>query len=589
MASSISSYFRSPAPTSQLEAPSEIQQSIDFLSDRTAVSIQDITSPSTYEGLDWTRLRGFEMPPIQHKRHRQPTSFIWRYGWHLHKQDEGLDYWICKLCHIGLNKPSNPFNFSYICTQATSSPIEHLKLRYRLAAAERNTSALSFDAGVFRGLITRMFIEEQLPLSKVESPTIRNVLIYLNPRSVTKELQTASTKILGVMRYFDLEKTFSYVITDNASENQACLNLLAEDLAFDAGKRHVLCIGHVINLIAYKVLFGSDVESFEHELEHAVTAEAVELATWCRKGPISKLHNLICYILHSSERQDAFLALQSTAHELSEDVEYTLRSPLRLIRDNVTRWNSWYDAAVHTIELCDAINEFTEAELADYRQRLTRYERRSQVQKDPPKPPSIFHDKLHPDDWHVIATYVAMLKPSAPEASSLTTPPTTQPPGRQRTTRRGQRIPVGQASASAIDSEGGTTPAATQVSNAAEVTKNPTDIFAESQIGAEFLSLEHHFTHNINTAWQKLEYYYNLSDNTPIYRVAVFLHPKLKWLNDFWSEYKATAPAAATSTAIDEDDEWSLDDQTSVADQLWLYQHEPHSKEMSPRDSLIEY
>jgi hypothetical protein len=41
----------------------------------------------------------------------------------------------------------------------------------------------------------------------------------------------------------------------------------------------VLYIGHVINLVAYKVLFGSDVESFEYKLKHTVTAEAVKLAT----------------------------------------------------------------------------------------------------------------------------------------------------------------------------------------------------------------------------------------------------------------------------------------------------------------------
>jgi hypothetical protein len=121
------------------------------------------------------------------------------------------------------------------------------------------------------------------------------------------------------------------------------------------------------------------VESFEYELEHAVTAEAVELATRRRKGPIGKLHNIIRYILHLSERQDAFLALQTTALELSEEVENMPRVPLRLIRDNVTRWNSWYDAAVRAIELRDAINEFTDGELVDYKQRLARYERRSQA------------------------------------------------------------------------------------------------------------------------------------------------------------------------------------------------------------------
>jgi hypothetical protein len=147
-------------------------------------------------------------------------------------------------------------------------------------------------------------------------------------------------QILGIVRHFGLETTLGYTITDNASENRACLNLLADELAFDAGKRHVLCIGHVINLMAHKVLFGSDVESFEHELEYTVTAEAVELTTWRRKGPIGKLHNIIRYILQSAERQDAFLALQSTAQEPSEVGENVRREGLRLIRDNVTRWNS---------------------------------------------------------------------------------------------------------------------------------------------------------------------------------------------------------------------------------------------------------
>jgi hypothetical protein len=104
-------------------------------------------------------------------------------------------------------------------------------------------------------------------------------------------------QILGIVRYFGLETTLGYTITDNTSENRAYLNLLADELTFDTGKRHVLCIGHVINLMAYKVLFGSDVESCEHELEYIVIAEAVKLATWRRKGPISKLHNIIRYIL----------------------------------------------------------------------------------------------------------------------------------------------------------------------------------------------------------------------------------------------------------------------------------------------------
>jgi hypothetical protein len=59
-----------------------------------------------------------------------------------------------------------------------------------------------------------------------------------------------------------------------------------------------------------------------------------------------------------------------------------------------------------------------------------------------------------------------------------------------------------------------------------------------------------------------------------------------------WSEYKyrannnSTAPTELTLSVVDEDDEWSGDDTALMADQLWLYEHEPHSK---IKDSPITY
>jgi len=146
-----------------------------------------------------------------------------------------------------------------------------------------------------------------------------------------------STKLSSILDYFILRQSFGYAITDNASENQACLKLLSEALGFNAAERHVLCVGHIINLVAHKVLFGSDVESFEHELISNATAELVELATWRRKGPIGRLHSLIRYICHSSERRDLFISLQEAALEGDDGVK---RRPLHLILDNLTRWNS---------------------------------------------------------------------------------------------------------------------------------------------------------------------------------------------------------------------------------------------------------
>jgi hypothetical protein len=87
-----------------------------------------------------------------------------------------------------------------------------------------------------------------------------------------------ASQISRLIQHYELETSFGYVVTDNTSENRASMNLLATELAFNASTRYVLCVGHVINLVAHKVLFGSDVESFEHELEATATAEQ----TWAQ-------------------------------------------------------------------------------------------------------------------------------------------------------------------------------------------------------------------------------------------------------------------------------------------------------------------
>lgn len=409
MASDMTSWLSSAADTSELNAPTEIQGINDFPSDRTAASVNPAYTHEPLGGIDWNRLRDFERPPPAEKRQRQTSTHIWDYGWRLYKPADGLDYWVCRLCHNGSRKPRNAVKSSYVCTKATSSAAHHLDRvhsigrdgiisrtapstpsgqsqsvldSYCSAASERNTAAEAFNVEVFRGLLTRFFTVEQVPLQKVDSPSLRELLIYLNPRcraalpgrttlkryvgsayehalpAVRSELASARTKInlsfdlwtspnrrlslLGVvahyldrrfaprtillglprmtgshtaaslstqlveiLEFYDLRKSFGYAVTDNASENRACLDILSNELGFSAPQRHVRCIGHVINLVAHKVLFGSNVESFEHELG-SVTAEVVELMTWRRKGPIGKLHNLIRYITHPASRREAF-------------------------------------------------------------------------------------------------------------------------------------------------------------------------------------------------------------------------------------------------------------------------------------------
>ncbi|KAJ3455557.1 hypothetical protein MRS44_017039 [Fusarium solani] len=49
---------------------------------------------------------------------------------------------------------------------------------------------------------------------------------------------------------------------------------------------------------------------------------------------------------------------------------------------------------------------------------------------------------------------------------------------------------------------------------------------------------EQHFRYNINQAWMKLDKYYGLTDDSPIYVAAVVLHPRMKWsfVDKFWND-----------------------------------------------------
>jgi hypothetical protein len=56
-------------------------------------------------------------------------------------------------------------------------------------------------------------------------------------------------QLYAILTYFRILENFGYAITNNASKNTAYLNHLLELLYIDLGKRRVMCIGHVINLV----------------------------------------------------------------------------------------------------------------------------------------------------------------------------------------------------------------------------------------------------------------------------------------------------------------------------------------------------
>ena len=86
-------------------------------------------------------------------------------------------------------------------------------------------------------------------------------------------------QIHRILDFFSIAPNFGHAIADNASENTACINYLLEVLHMDLDKQRIMCMGHVINLVAQECLWGSNIAAFEEGLEN-VTAEQLELLEW---------------------------------------------------------------------------------------------------------------------------------------------------------------------------------------------------------------------------------------------------------------------------------------------------------------------
>jgi hypothetical protein len=152
-------------------------------------------------------------------------------------------------------------------------------------------------------------------------------------------------QIHAILTHFRISDNFGHAIADNASENTACLDHLSELLHINLDSRRIMCMGHIINLVAQQCLWGSDVDAFEEELTN-VTAEEVELHNWRKRGPIGKLHNLIRYATHSSKRKDLLETIQRIQYLRLQSSQTSTLEPLKPLRihallyDNFTRWNS---------------------------------------------------------------------------------------------------------------------------------------------------------------------------------------------------------------------------------------------------------
>ena len=108
--------------------------------------------------------------------------------------------------------------------------------------------------------------------------------------------------VKDVLVEYGLEDKLGYFVADNAENNDTCLSELAEEYGFNKDHRRLRCMGHVINLVARMLLFGMDPDGFEEEHQPPKELKK-ELELWRKLGPVGKLHNIVVWVMRSTQRQ----------------------------------------------------------------------------------------------------------------------------------------------------------------------------------------------------------------------------------------------------------------------------------------------
>ena len=220
--------------------------------------------------------------------------------------------------------------------------------------------------------------------------SLHTVLLGLRALIGSHSGENTAGVLVPLIQEYGIQEKVGYFVLDNASNNDTCINHILASIQPNEipRERRLRCFGHVLNLAASQFLFGKHSEAFEIQAGVAAQLgdEIKERDLWREKGPIGKLHKLVIHIRRTPQRREQFLRLQ-TDDQLDND------TPLMVIQDNETRWNSKYNIAIRAMKLKDRLQLYT------IRWQGTRD---GQISEE---------DVLTRDDWDELKEIVEILRP----------------------------------------------------------------------------------------------------------------------------------------------------------------------------------
>jgi hypothetical protein len=314
-----------------------------------------------------------------------------------------------------------------------------------------------------------------------------------------------AAEVLAVIDSFEISDKIGYFTLDNADNNDTAMEAIGAKLGFNGARRRGRCFGHTLNLAAKAILFGKSADAFEEQLSGVKPLSEDEHALWRKKGPVGKLHNLIIAVNRSDILTYLLRELQQADIDASTNAKVKSKKPLDVVVDNDTRWLS----QLYMIRRALRLRGYFEQMILKHKQnweRENKSKRTGLVRKSATLPVICqLENQLTDKDWEVLEIFAELLTNFEDAVKTL------EGDGIVRKRKRGW-----------VGSYG-----------------NPWDVI----IGFEFLlgKLEkykkmaetfpepEHFRVNINLGWEKLEKYYTLLDETPIYYTALALHPAYRW------------------------------------------------------------
>lgn len=214
------------------------------------------------------------------------------------------------------------------------------------------------------------------------------------PQMEGRSGENLAVRVSEIIHEHGLESRIGCFVTDNAESIDTCLEHLSSELGFKKPHRRLRCCGHIINLVARSILFGTDAAASEEDCQ--VEEEILdEVKPWRAKGPIGKLHNIVHWVQRSGQRIEKLHRLQSienTALSLENQTTY------EVITDNATRWNSSEAMMERGYQLRNALDSPVQAEVTEWNQYVSRNNRNGAktLPKKSRKKPTIVDDRCLP-------------------------------------------------------------------------------------------------------------------------------------------------------------------------------------------------